>query len=191
MGRFYFAFMNFIDILICVPIIWGIYKGVTQGIVTQAAGIIAFSLGIWLASKYSEKLISIFAFAGKYSHIVSFSVMFLITVIIVFLLARLISKMIDSASLTSINKMAGAVFGGLKFALILSVIFFVIDAIESSYPMLSVEKKNSSLLYRPVAKIAPTIIPGLKHERINNYIPKKEDVKVDVSIKRSKKENKE
>ena len=183
--------MNFIDILICIPIIWGIYKGVTQGLVTQAAGLAAFFAGVWVATRFSENLKVVFTFAGKYASVVSFSVLFLFAVILVFLVAKLISKMVDGASLSSVNKMAGAVFGGLKFALILSVFFFVLDAVERSYPMLSVETKKGSLLYGPVAKIAPAVIPGLGQQKLETMMPRHEDVKINVTIENGKKSGNE
>ncbi|MFN5181586.1 MAG: CvpA family protein [Bacteroidota bacterium] len=158
--------MNYIDILICIPVIWGIYKGVTDGIITQVAGIAAFFGGVWLAFNFYEEFTRLFSFADKYAPVISFSVIFLLSVLLVFLAAKLVNKIVDNASLSTANKMAGAVFGALKFALILSVIFFMVDAIESSYPALSFKQKKESLLYQPIAKIAPTIVPGLKNQKI-------------------------
>jgi membrane protein required for colicin V production len=181
--------MNFIDIIICIPIIWGIYKGVTDGIVTQLAGIVAFFGGIWVASHFSSDFNKLFSFAGKYASIVSFSVFFLVAVILVFLIAKLTNKIVDNASLSTINKMAGAVFGGLKFALMLSVLFFVLDALESSYKQISFQQKKESLLYQPISKIAPLIIPGLKQEKINEILPNSD--RKEISALRKHKQQKE
>jgi len=162
--------MNFIDIIICIPIIWGIYKGLTDGIITQVAGIVAFFGGIWIATHYSADFTKLFSFSGKYASVASFSFFFLVSVIMVILIARLTNKIIDNASLSIINKIAGATFGGLKYALILSVLFFMIDAIESSYKQIPLLQKQESLLYNPISKLAPFIIPDLKREKINGII---------------------
>ena len=169
MYSYYFGVMNFIDILICIPVVWGIYKGVTEGLIIQAAGIAAFFSGIWVAAAFSNKITPFFSFADKYAPVVAFSLLFLLSVLLIFLTAKLVSKMVDNASLSPANKMAGAVFGGLKFALILSVLFFVIDAIELSYPMFEFKTKKESLLYKPVATIAPAVIPGLTHQKMNDH----------------------
>jgi membrane protein required for colicin V production len=166
--------MNFFDIIICIPLIWGIYKGFTKGLIIEVAGLAAFFLGIWAATKFSESLKSLFSFAGKYDGVVAFCLLFLAAIILIFLIAKLINKIVEGAALSSVNKIVGAAFGGLKFALILSVLFFVLDAIEKSYPMLSVKTKEESLLYKPVSIIAPTVIPGLDKNKMETMMPRAE-----------------
>ncbi len=174
--------MNFIDILICIPVLWGLYKGFTKGLIIEVAGLAAFFLGILAATKFSESLKSVFSFAGKYDGVVAFCLLFLGAVILIFLTAKLINKIVEGASLSSVNKITGSVFGGLKFAMIISVVFFVMDAVERSYPMLSVQTKNESLLYKPVAAIAPAVIPGLDNSKMDKMMPKAE-VEVKISQK--------
>ena len=125
---------------------------------------------------------SVFSFAGKYDGVVAFCLLFLGAVILIFLTAKLINKIVEGASLSSVNKITGSVFGGLKFAMIISVVFFVMDAVERSYPMLSVQTKNESLLYKPVAAIAPAVIPGLDNSKMDKMMPKAE-VEVKISQK--------
>lgn len=183
--------MNFFDIIICIPLIWGIYKGFTKGLVIEVAGLAAFFLGIWAATKFSDDLKGIFSFAGKYDSVVAFCLLFLAAIILIFLTAKLINKMVEGASLSSVNKVTGAAFGGLKFALILSVLFFVLDAVEKSYPMLSVKTKEESLLYKPVSLIAPTVIPGLDKSKMEQMMPKAEvEVKLSASAGNSGTSNK-
>lgn len=174
--------MNFIDILICIPLIWGIYKGFTKGLIIEVAGLAAFFLGVWAATSFSESIKGVFSFAGKYDGVVAFCLLFLGAVILIFLVAKLINKMVEGASLSSVNKVTGSVFGGLKFALVISVLFFVMDAVERSYPMLSVKTKEESLLYKPVSMIAPAIIPGLNKDKMDQMMPKAE-VEVKISQK--------
>lgn len=175
--------MNFFDIIICIPLIWGVYKGFTKGLIIEVAGLAAFFIGIWVATKFSGSLQGIFSFAGEYRHIVSFSVLFLLSIILIFLVAKLINKLVKNASLSPLNKILGATFGGLKYALILSVLFFVIDAIENSYPILSIKTKEDSLLYKPIGLIAPAIIPGLDKSKMEKMMPKREDVEIEVKVK--------
>ena len=88
-------------------------------------------------------------------------------------------------ALGGINKVGGAVFGAMKFAMVLSVIIFVMDAIEKSYPLISLKTKEGSVLYKPIGKIAPTLIPALNKSKLNELIPKP-DVDVDVNMKLEK-----
>ncbi len=78
--------------------------------------------------------------------------------------------MLEGMALSAANKIAGAIFGALKFAMVISVIIFVMDAIEKSYPFISVKTKEESVLYKPVGKIAPTLIPALNKSKINKIV---------------------
>lgn len=178
--------MNYIDILLCIPLIWGLYKGFTKGLVIEAATLVAFSLGVWCGITFSdyiaEKMTEHFDWHSPYLPIISFAFVFLLIIAFVFLVAKMIQKMVDGVALSAINKIGGAVFGALKFALMMSVVIFMIDAIEESYPMISFKTKEESLLYRPVGKIAPTLIPALDKSKVAAMMPKAEDVKVDIEV---------
>ncbi|MFY9309586.1 MAG: CvpA family protein [Bacteroidia bacterium] len=186
--------MNYIDIIICIPLVWGLYKGFTKGLIIEAASLVAFGLGVWGGIHFSEmcatKLSGWFNSHSEYLPIVSFAVIFLGIVVLVFLIAKLVQRAVEGMALSAINKIGGAIFGSLKFALIMSVLIFIIDAVEKSYPMVSLEAKEKSLLYRPVGKIAPTLIPALNDSKIGELIPKKEDVGVDVDVKINLKDKK-
>ncbi len=182
--------MNYIDIIICIPLVWGLYKGFTKGLIVEAATIIAFGLGVWGGITFSDyfalKLAGWFNWKSPYLPIISFALVFLIVIIAVFFIAKVIQHITDKIALSAFNKIAGAVFGALKFAMILSVVIFMMDAVEQSYPMISFKTKEESLLYKPVGKIAPTLIPALDKSKVAIFIPKVEGVKAKVNLKEKK-----
>ena len=79
--------------------------------------------------------------------------------------------MVKAVALGFVNKLAGGIFGMLKFGLILSVIIFVLNAIEKNIHIIPSEMKQKSLLYEPVGKIAPIIIPGLRESKLGEMMP--------------------
>ena len=168
--------MNYLDIIICIPLVWGLYKGFTKGLIIEAASFVAFGLGVWGGIHFSEfiaeKMSVWFHTKSQYLPIISFAVTFLGIIIIVYMIAKLIQKIVDGMALSAINKIGGALFGALKFAMVISVIIFVIDAIEKSYPLISFKTKEQSVLYAPVGKIAPTLIPALNKSKVGEMIPK-------------------
>jgi len=161
--------MNYIDIIICIPLVWGLYKGFTKGLIVEVATIAAFALGVWggirFSNYFAEKLTEWFGWKNPYLSILSFALIFLIIIIVVFLFAKLIEKITEKIALSAINKLLGAILGALKFALILSVFIFMIDAVEKSYFIISFKTKEESVLYKPVGKIAPFIIPALNKSK--------------------------
>lgn len=167
--------MNYIDISLCIPLVWGLYKGFSKGLIIEAASMLAFGLGIWggihFSSWVAEKIRTTINWESEYLPIVSFAITFLGIIIAVYFIAKLIQRLVEGMELGAINKIGGALFGTLKFVLIMSVAIFIVNAIEKSYPMISFEAKKESLLYEPVGKIAPMIIPALNDSKIGTLLP--------------------
>ncbi|MEW6469333.1 MAG: CvpA family protein [Bacteroidota bacterium] len=161
--------MNWIDIVICIPLVWGLYKGFTKGLVIELATLAAFFLGIWGAIHFSDlvsALLHDWGLTSEYLPVIAFCLVFLGIIIGIYAFGKFVDRTVRAASLGLFNKLGGALFGTLKFAMLLSVLFFVIDAVEKSYPLVPLKAKESSLLYRPVSQIAPYVIPGLKDSKV-------------------------
>jgi membrane protein required for colicin V production len=179
--------MNYIDIILCIPIVWGLYKGFTKGLIVEAATFVAFGLGVWGGIRFSDlvatRLKEGFNWNSPYLPVVSFALTFLAIVILVYFIAKLVQRMAEGMALGAFNKIGGAVFGALKFAMVMSVVIFIIDAMEESYPMISFKTKEESLLYKPVGKIAPALIPSLNKSKVASMLPKTDSVSVNVNVK--------
>lgn len=166
--------MNYFDIMIVIPLIWGAYKGFKKGIIIEMASFIALGLGIWGGMKFSSisasYLSQAFDIAENIMPLISFAVTFIVIVIVVFTLAKMLQKLISMVALGFINKTAGALFGMLKFGLILSVIINVTNHLNEQIAFIEPEMQNQSVLYKPIGKVAQIIIPGLKEMNLNNIL---------------------
>ena len=125
--------MNYIDIIIAIPLLWGLYKGFTKGIILEAATLIALGLAIWGAVKFHD-FVTVWMreslnWTSKYMPVISFALIFIGVLVLVFAIAKLLEKIIKAVALGFLNKLAGGIFGILKFGLILSVIIFLLNAI--------------------------------------------------------------
>lgn len=167
--------MNYLDIIFVIPLLWGLYKGVTRGLVVEAATLAAFFLAVWVAVHFCDWLSGIFhekfGSTTEYLPLIAFAVLFLGVLVLVFFVAKLAERTVKAGGLSVINKLLGGLFGILKFSLILSLVIFIFEAVEKSYPMIRSDTKSGSLLYDPIAKVAPAVIPGLKGAEITKYIP--------------------
>ncbi len=160
--------MEIIDIFILIPLLWGAFRGFVNGLIKELALLTGFALGIWLASGFSEKLAKLMGLENDYRLIISYSILFLGTLILILYLSKLLDKVLKGLSLNWLSKIAGALFGIFKYALIISAFFFFINAAEKSYPIIKKESKSKSLMYGPVSKIAPLVIPSLRNSSNNN-----------------------
>jgi membrane protein required for colicin V production len=164
--------MNVMDIVLCIPLVWGLYKGFTKGFIVELASLVAFGLGIWGAYHFSaytaEVLKDKLNVHSPYLPIISFSFTSLLIVIAIFLLAKLLQKFAEGMALGTLDKIAGALFSALKYALLLSVCIFVLDTVEKKVPLISVKIKEGSFLYKPIGNFAPFIIPKLKEIQVKS-----------------------
>ena len=164
--------MNFIDIIIGVPLLWALYRGFMKGLIIEIASFIGFWVGIWGSMHFSQYLVPLLKehlhLEGSYLPLAAFFLTFLLIILLVYLLAKLIQKVVEGMALGIFNKLGGALFCFLKYALIMSVFIFVLNCIEKDYPVFSPPLKNESALYNPVRKMAPFIIPKLKEFKLEH-----------------------
>jgi membrane protein required for colicin V production len=160
--------MNYLDIIIAIPLLWAIYKGFTKGFVIALASLVALIAGIYCAIYFSEftgiYIQRWFSPNPKYLPILSFSVTFLIVVGIVYLVAFIIDRIIKATGLGMLNRIVGVIFNLAKMALILSVIMSLFNYAGVIKPLIPENQKNESLLYNPISKIAPAVFPYLRFE---------------------------
>lgn len=156
--------MNFIDICIGVPLLWAIYRGFTKGFILAIASLIGLWLGIWGSIRFSSYLIPLlkdkFEITSTYLPIAAFFITFLLIILLIYLLALLIQKAVEGMALGVFNKIAGAVFNFLKYALLMSVFISILNGVEQYHPILPPKLKKESVLYNTMGKFAPAIIPS-------------------------------
>jgi len=153
--------MNYLDIIILIPVLWSAYKGFNKGLISTVASLAALLLGIFGGIKFSnltsQYLIQLFEIKGEYLPIISFAVTFIIIVIGVHLLARFIDKILKAVALGFLNRILGTAFGIIKAAFIVSVVLVLLNSIEEQVEVLSPEVKENSLLYQPLSNFAPML----------------------------------
>ena len=178
--------MNYIDIVIIIPLLWGLYKGFSKGLIIEAATLIAFGLAVWGGINFHDFL-SVWmrdslGWTSKYLPVISFAVIFIGILVLVFFIAKLIERFVKAVSLGFLNKLGGAVFGMLKFGLLMSMIIFFLEAINKTVSLIPDETKKSSLLYEPIGKIAPMIIPGLEGSKLQKMVSLPDTIPLNIKV---------
>ena len=160
--------MSLLDIVLILPLVYGIIRGIIKGFVLQLASFLGLIAGIYFAKHYahsvSELLYNWFDIPFQYGKPLAFLITFLAIALLFYLMAKLIDKFFELISLKWLNKMLGALLGGLKYALVLSVLLNVFQSIDSKSTIVSQEHKNSSIFYNPLKSIVPRIMPYIDVE---------------------------
>jgi len=153
--------MNSLDLYLLIPIALGFIFGLFKGLVKELASLAAIVLGIYgaklLAPILSNILVQTFEFSPKYAHPLSYLFIFIAIAIMLLILAKMLHKMFESISLGGLNKLFGGVFGAMKYALIISVLLNVFDAVDSRFSILKAETKCNSIAYKPLMKLGPVL----------------------------------
>lgn len=157
--------MNILDIIILVFLLMGIIRGFMRGLFVEVASLVALIAGVYGTIHFShyaaEFLIEHLEWEEKYINVAAFAITFVIIVLVISLAGRALTKLADFAALGIFNKLLGALFGGLKIGLILSIIIMVLDNADRTFGILDEETKKESALYGPIQSIAPAIFPAL------------------------------
>jgi membrane protein required for colicin V production len=162
--------MNFIDILIIVPLIYAGYKGYKHGLIIEVFTLLALFVGLYAGIHFSdfiaEYLKTTFSWNSEYLPIISFTIIFLAIGAMVFFAGKTIEQMVKVVHLTPLNKFFGVFFSILKMTYFLSVLLVIAESYDEKGDFLPEEKKESSLLYKPVKAVSTTTIPGLEESTI-------------------------
>lgn len=158
--------MNVIDIIITVILIFAAVRGFMIGLFSAVASLVAIVAGVFCAIHFSyhiEYLLhdTVLEWSDKTFKIVAFALTFLIVVLAIIFLGKLLTKLADITALGLLNKILGAIFGTLKWSLILSVIFLLFDKFNKTIPFVEKETLDESVLYSPVKSIIPTLFPAI------------------------------
>ncbi|MFM7015710.1 MAG: CvpA family protein [Bacteroidota bacterium] len=158
--------MNYLDILIALPIGWGLYKGWKRGIIFEIAMMIGLVLGLYVAIKFSglfEGMVKKMTDSPeKVLPWITFILVFVLVLVVMILLARFLEGILKIGKLSQINQLIGAIFGGLKFALTVSVILAIFKPIDSHAKLIDDKTKQESLLYHPVMNLSHFLFPAIE-----------------------------
>ena len=156
--------MNYLDVIIAVPLIWGAYKGFQRGLIFEVAMIIGLLLGFYIAFKSStlfEGLIRKIFGDGSFIPYFTFFIVVVTIILIMVLLAKFFEGILKITNLNLFNKISGAVFGLLKSALILSILLAVFRPLDSKFEIIKPKVIHQSVLYTPIVKFSKYIFPTL------------------------------
>ena len=156
--------MNTIDIVIGIILIIAFFMGFQKGLLRALASLIGLVVGVYCAMFFSDYvrvyIEKWFEWSEDINTIAAFLITFFIIMFLFGLVGRLLTKVADFAMLGIFNKLFGGIFNVLKYAFLLSVVFMFVNASED-YKILNEEKRNTSILYGPVASLAPAVLPAI------------------------------
>ena len=153
--------MGILDIVLGLLLLYGLYKGFKNGLFVEIASIIALIAGLYGAIHFSyiagDYLSQNMEWNERYIHITAFVITFVIIVLIVHLAGKFLTKIADFAMLGLLNKLAGAIFGALKVAVIIGALLIFFERANSSVNLVHSDTLEESVLYEPIKEIGALV----------------------------------
>ncbi|MCL2167926.1 MAG: CvpA family protein [Lentimicrobiaceae bacterium] len=146
--------MNYLDILICIPALWFAYKGFKNGLIRELASLVALILGIYAAFVFSD-LVEKWINNPNIHKEIYFAITFLAVLVAIYFIGRLVEKIIKLMIPEFVNNLLGGLFAIAKVAVFFSIVFYIINSIDSKQAILKKETKEESLTYKYIEPIVP------------------------------------
>ena len=146
--------MNYLDIIMGSLILFGAVKGFFKGFIIEVASIVALIAGILGALLFASTIGGLLSTYFDFDTIpptgIIFALIFIVIIISINLLAKLLTKVIKMAALGLINRIFGSLFGGLKFAIVLSALLLLLDQFSFLFQYFDTTILEESILYDPI-----------------------------------------
>ena len=166
--------MNYLDIALIIPIVYGLIQGFSRGIVKEITSLVSLIIGVYIAINFSFYLYvhleGLMQNNKELIPIISFAVVFAATLIFIRIIGYLLEKLTNALALGIISKLLGAVFGSIKIAVLLSAVIFFEQKVE----LIPKDVLKKSTLKEPIENILVVLIPEItEHKDLIKDIEKK------------------
>ena len=162
--------MNFLDILIAIPLIFFIYKGWRRGIIFEIAALAGILVGCWAAIHLSTWIAELLNLQGEGTILFAFFIAFMGAVVGAYFLGKMVEGLVKMVKAQFLNKLLGSLAGMLKCLLVISILLNFILLIDHNHVIITPKAQEESVLYKPAYKIGNKLSASLK-----TYLVKKRE----------------
>ncbi len=162
--------MNFIDLLILVPLLLAAWKGFKRGFIIEIFIVLALLVGIYCGIHFSDYTSDLIKdklnVSSIYLPLISFALTFTVIAVGIYFIGKMLEKVIKIAQLSLLNKLGGVFFSVVKTLYFMSTLFLLIASAQEKTEIIPTATLNESLLYTPVSKLSLATIPYLKESKL-------------------------
>ena len=162
--------MSTLDLLILVPLAFGLIKGFSRGFVREVAALTGLFIGIIFAYLLSEHVFQYFTIYFESAvfelKIISYVVVFLLTILIINALARMLTRVLKLVALSGINRILGAILGLGKWLVIVGVAIFILNRAQKNSPIFQKSTINESKYFRLISEYGEQVASALSFDKL-------------------------
>ena len=158
--------MATLDIILLICFIPGIIRGISKGFLEQALALAGVVLSVWAAFRFST-LVSTWLkpyldVSETTLNVISFALILVAITLVVFLVAKLLTKVAELAMLGWLDKLLGLVFALAVNALVIGVFIIMFDTLNQKFGLVKPEVLDGSVVYTTLRDVCYLVFPYLK-----------------------------
>lgn len=154
--------MNYIDFVIVLVVLVGTLYGLIKGIFRQLGSLGGFVAGVLVSrlfgGSFASLLQQMFDLPVGVSRVVAYSLLFLLVYLVCLQLMRLIHHFSHQVALGWLDRLGGALFGAVKYLVILSILLNLVHAVDHKVRLLPAREVSTSHLYGYTLRVAPALL---------------------------------
>ena len=155
--------INWLDVILVLPLLVGLVKGFMHGFISEIIAIVVVILGVlgarFGAPAFSAWLLTQFAWPQGVCDVVAYTLLFLSVAILLSITARLLTKFLRVIHLGWAHRLMGGVFGIAKYGLIVLIIVFAMDRTNDAFHWLDQSPiVSTSVVYPYMVKVTNALL---------------------------------
>ena len=143
--------MSWLDILILLPLLIGLIRGLMKGLIVEVVSIAAIVLGFlgakWWSAGFASWLMQQFEWNETACIVVAYALIFAGIALGLNIIARLLSKLFQKIQLGWINRLLGGVFGTAKWGIVIVALVLCVHNLDKQFQFIQPELREKSVVY--------------------------------------------
>lgn len=171
--------MSWLDILILLPLLIGLVRGLMKGLIVEVSSIVAILLGFigakyWSAA-FASWLMQQFDWSETVCIVVAYALLFAGIALGLNIVARLLSKLFQKIQLGWLNRLLGGIFGTAKWGIVIVALVLCVHNLDKQFQFIQPELREKSVVYTTITPYAEQAWEEIKAQVETQKVTDKED----------------
>lgn len=171
--------MSWLDILILLPLLIGLVRGLMKGLIVEVSSIVAILLGFFGAKYWSAAfaswLMQQFDWSETVCIVVAYALLFAGITLGLNIVARLLSKLFQKIQLGWLNRLLGGIFGTAKWGIVIVALVLCVHNLDKQFQFIQPELREKSVVYTTITPYAEQAWEEIKAQVETQKVTDKED----------------
>ena len=154
--------MNFLDLLIAIPLLYFTYKGWKHGLIFELATLVGIVVGCYAATHFSTWVAEVLKLDGDAAILIAFFITFVGVLVLAVVLAKAVVGFVKLVKVGKANNVLGAAFGMLKALVVVSVLINLLLMADPTSQYITQQTREGSLLFKPTHTVGNRLTAHLK-----------------------------